>query len=207
MSFLNCRPTARRSRMRDLISSAVRSALSNQRFHISYCIYRYISNQMIHNFTVHGFCIFDISSDIKTECIYNITNIFSLEDEAERFNNQVLIPQPSLHLANMNRVSMSKYKWLVLHNLTKQQQKRNVVSCGYHLQMFQLAIQCQCFPHILNIFAGFSFIDQSIHLDWLPGSSHTSLVTDGVDFCINSWLPGQEGEMMKINQCKEKTFL
>ena len=65
---------------------------------------------MIHNFTVHGFCIFDISSDIKTECIYNITNIFSLEDEAERFNNQVLIPQPSLHLANMNRVSMSKYK-------------------------------------------------------------------------------------------------
>ena len=91
--------------MRDLISSAVRSALSNQRsynlvqssigFHISVTL----SDFSIRAINILNIFTFD---DVPTKKSNNIFNISSLEDEADRFNNQVMGFQLDLAAENMN---------------------------------------------------------------------------------------------------------
>ena len=91
--FPRCRPSARRSRMRDLISSAVRSALSNQRSYnlVQSSIGFHISVKLS-DFSKGAIYILNIFSfgNVPTKKTNNILNISSLEDEADRFNNQVM---------------------------------------------------------------------------------------------------------------------
>ena len=64
-----------------------------------------------------------------------------------------------------------------------------------------------CFSFHFDTFSGFLFYHRSISSP-IQFPLFITFPADGVDFCINSWVPGQEREMKKINhQWKKGDFL